>query len=324
MTARRCLVSLALVPTALNGASAVPAARAAVRSHAQASPHRRWSRGFDSRARCARGCSLGVTRVAAVASALRVIGYRSRRRVDRHSATHCQHRVARCSGPWSSVLHRPCRGPAGAGRAWEAGPCDGVCATRAWVDRRTGRCIPCRGRACDDDERPSACERMQRAEVGERAHLPPRIVGQSATAYQQNARACCTVPGDTDCRLRVSLRGAVTRPAARARTETNTRLEDTGVGQTDTAEMAPSWETLRKDARRLETEIDAKLVTYSKLAASLSTSTSRTSGFEATRTGGPDGKSTCVTWCERKRSFHIAWNGSRSHPSLLQCYTRTH
>jgi hypothetical protein len=49
--------------------------------------------------------------------------------------------------------------------------------------------------------------------------------------------------------------------------------------------MAQSWETLRKDARRLETEIDAKLVTYSKLSATLSTSSSRTSAFDPTRSG---------------------------------------
>lgn len=49
--------------------------------------------------------------------------------------------------------------------------------------------------------------------------------------------------------------------------------------------MAQSWDTLRKDARRLETEIETKLVTYSKLSASLSTSSSRTSAFDPSRAG---------------------------------------
>jgi hypothetical protein len=44
--------------------------------------------------------------------------------------------------------------------------------------------------------------------------------------------------------------------------------------------MAQSWDALRKDARRLETEIDAKLVTYSRLSAALSTFSSRASGFD--------------------------------------------
>lgn len=50
--------------------------------------------------------------------------------------------------------------------------------------------------------------------------------------------------------------------------------------------MAQSWETLRKEARRLETEIDANLVDYSKIAAGLqsSSATTRTS-FESTHNG---------------------------------------
>lgn len=47
--------------------------------------------------------------------------------------------------------------------------------------------------------------------------------------------------------------------------------------------MAQSWDSMRKEARRLETDLDAKLVDYSKLAASLQ-STTRTS-FESSRTG---------------------------------------
>lgn len=40
--------------------------------------------------------------------------------------------------------------------------------------------------------------------------------------------------------------------------------------------MSQSWETLRKEARRLETEIDAKLVEYSKIVASLQTTSATT------------------------------------------------
>lgn len=59
---------------------------------------------------------------------------------------------------------------------------------------------------------------------------------------------------------------------SRARRRTTTRRRT----------MAQSWESLRKEARRLETEIDAKLVEYSKVAASLhsSSATTRTS-FES-------------------------------------------
>lgn len=55
--------------------------------------------------------------------------------------------------------------------------------------------------------------------------------------------------------------------------------------------MALAWEALRKDARRLETEIDAKLVTYSKLGASLSTTSSRTTALEVSRSAnGTEGE----------------------------------
>lgn len=52
--------------------------------------------------------------------------------------------------------------------------------------------------------------------------------------------------------------------------------------------MTQSWDTMRKEARRLETDIDAKLVDYSKLAASLQSFTTRTS-FDSSR-GGTEGK----------------------------------
>ena len=38
--------------------------------------------------------------------------------------------------------------------------------------------------------------------------------------------------------------------------------------------MTQSWEALRKEARRLETEIETKLIEYSKLASSLQSSSS--------------------------------------------------
>jgi hypothetical protein len=63
--------------------------------------------------------------------------------------------------------------------------------------------------------------------------------------------------------------------------------------------MAQSWDALRKDARRLETEIDAKLVTYSRLSAALSTFSSRASGFDVARA---DGTLTCAA-----AAFAAAW-----------------
>ena len=64
--------------------------------------------------------------------------------------------------------------------------------------------------------------------------------------------------------------------------------------------MAQSWEALRKEARRLETEIDAKLVDYCKVAASLqSVSSSSRASFETARTtteGKPDVVFTIISY----------------------------
>lgn len=50
--------------------------------------------------------------------------------------------------------------------------------------------------------------------------------------------------------------------------------------------MTQSWDGLRKEARRLETEIDVRLLDYSKLVANLQTGTSsRSSSFDNVRNG---------------------------------------
>ena len=40
--------------------------------------------------------------------------------------------------------------------------------------------------------------------------------------------------------------------------------------------MTPSWQALRKEARRIETKIDTKLLDYSKVAATFQSSSSST------------------------------------------------
>lgn len=47
--------------------------------------------------------------------------------------------------------------------------------------------------------------------------------------------------------------------------------------------MTQSWEALRKEARRLETVIDGKLVDYSKLAANLQSASASRTSFDASR-----------------------------------------
>lgn len=73
-------------------------------------------------------------------------------------------------------------------------------------------------------------------------------------------------------------------------------------------EMTSSWDSMRKQARRLETDIEARLVEYSKLAASLQSS-SRPS-FEAVRST-TEGKPTS------SRSLLISPSVPRSPKPLL-------
>lgn len=58
--------------------------------------------------------------------------------------------------------------------------------------------------------------------------------------------------------------------------------------------MSQSWEALRKEARRLETEIDAKLVEYSKIVASLQTTSATTRTSFETVHASTEGKSGLV------------------------------
>lgn len=54
--------------------------------------------------------------------------------------------------------------------------------------------------------------------------------------------------------------------------------------------MAQSWDMLRKEARRLETDIDSKLVEYSKAATNLQTSSAITRTSFETVHGATEGK----------------------------------
>lgn len=63
--------------------------------------------------------------------------------------------------------------------------------------------------------------------------------------------------------------------------------------------MTQTWDSLRKEARRLETEIDSKLVEYSKMSASLSANSS-----QIQRTA-PEGKT--MHWDARRVNGKREW-----------------